>query len=351
MTDSMPLDMLKRLVPFNTLSESHLQDIQRNGRMLVLDKGKILFKRGASDGELHFLIQGTVDLTDARFDITPVEAGSERSQRALDDQDPHAVTAVSTAPVRLFVVPKDHVDLVLTWDQAGNYMVTDLASGADIENDWMSSLLGSAMFADVPPANIQQLFSKFEPVRVDAGEAVIRQGDAGDYFYVVKSGRCKVTRTVSREGQTKEVMLAELGPGDMFGEDALIGDAPRNATITMTTSGALMRLGKPDFQALLQDPVLDYVDYEALLAMREDPQEKVVVLDVRLPAEYKQGSVPGSRNLPLQVLRQNISRLDPETLYVITCDGGRRSVLAAYILSQEGLAAHVLKDPPNANAG
>jgi CRP-like cAMP-binding protein len=348
MTDSMPLEILKRLVPFNTLSEAHLQDIQRKGRLVVLDKGKILFKRGAAEGELHYLIQGSVDLTDASFDITPVEGGSERCQRALDDHNPYTVTAVSTTPVRLFVVPKDDVDLVLTWDQVGNYMVTDLAAGDDFANDWMSSLLASAMFAAVPPANIQQLFSKFESTFVDGGKTVIRQGEPGDYFYVVKSGRCKVTRRVLRDGETKEVLLAELGPGDMFGEDALIGEAPRNATITMVIPGALMRLGKADFQALLQDPVLDYLEYDTLLAMLEDGKEKVVVLDVRLPAEYKQGNVPGSRNLPLQVLRQNLSKLDPETLYVVTCDGGRRSVLAAYILSQEGLAAHVLKDPPNA---
>ncbi len=348
MTDSMPLEILKRLVPFSTLSEAHLQDIQRKGRLVSLDKGRILFKRGAADGEQHYLIQGSVDLTDASFHITPVQGGSERCQRALDDHNPHAVSAVSTTPVRLFVVPKDHVDLVLTWDQAGNYMVTDLASDGDFENDWMSSLLGSAMFAAVPPANIQQLFSKFEETDIEAGEAVIRQGEPGDYFYVVKSGACKITRTVSRDGEAKAVMLAELGPGDMFGEDALIGDAPRNATITMTTSGALMRLGKTEFQALLQEPVLDYLEYEALLALLDDPGEKVAVLDVRLPAEFKQGNVPGSRNLPLQVLRQNIAKLDPETLYVVTCDGGRRSVLAAYLLNQEGMMAHVLKDPPNA---
>lgn len=346
MTDTMPLDVLQRLVPFNTLSEAHLRNIQRKGRLVVLDKGKILFKRGAVDGQLHYLIQGSVDLTDSNFDITPVEAGSERCRHALDAHDPYVVTGVSTAPVRLFVVPKDLVDLVLTWDQAGNYTVTDLASGSDFENDWMSSLLGSAMFAAVPPANIQKLFAQFEETLLDAGQVVIRQGEPGDDFYVVKSGRCKVTRKVSREGEVKEFTLAELGPGDMFGEDALIGDTPRNASITMTAEGALMRLGKPDFQALLQDPVLDYVEYETLRAMLGDPGERVAVLDVRLPSEYKQGNVPGSRNLPLQALRQNISKLDPATLYVLTCDGGRRSVLGAYILSQEGIMAHVLKDPP-----
>ncbi len=346
--DAVSLKTLRGMVPFDTLSESHLIDVQRKGRVVAFDKSKVIFKRGSSDGQLHYLIDGAVDLTDANYDVKPVVGGSERARAALDDHNPHVVTAVTTSPVKLFVVPKDHVDLVLTWDQAGNYMVTELSEGADIDNDWMSSLLGSAMFAAVPPANIQQLFARFEEVAFDAGAEVIRQGEPGDYFYVVKSGRCRVDRRVARDGGEKEVVLAELGPGDMFGEDALIGDAPRNATVTMVSEGALMRLGKDDFQALLQDPVLDYIDYESLLALIDEPDEQVQVLDVRLPVEYEQGSVPGSRNLPLQVLRQNVAKLDPQVCYVVTCDGGRRSVLAAYLLNQEGLDARVLSDPPNA---
>lgn len=341
--DAVSLKTLRGMVPFDTLSETHLIDIQGKGRLVALDKSKIVFKRGTSDGQLHYLIDGAVDLTDANYDVRPVVGGSERARAALDDHNPHAVTAVTTSPVQLFVVPKDHVDLVLTWDQAGNYMVTELSEGTDIDNDWMSSLLGAAMFAAIPPANIQQLFARFEEVTFESGADVIRQGEPGDYFYVVKAGRCRVARDGS-----KEEVLAELGPGDMFGEDALIGDAPRNATVTMVSDGELMRLGKADFQALLQDPVLDYIDYESLLALIDAPDEQVQVLDVRLPAEYQQGSVAGSRNLPLQVLRQNIAQLDADVCYVVTCDGGRRSVLAAYLLSQEGLDARVLSDPPNA---
>ncbi len=341
--DAVSLKTLRGLVPFDTLSETHLVDIQGRGRIVDFDKSKIIFKRGVGDGSLHYLVDGSVDLTDASYSVKPVVGGSERGRAALDDHNPHTVTAVTTSPARLFVVPKDHVDLVLTWDQAGNYMVTELGEGADIDSDWMSSLLGSAMFAAIPPANIQQLFARFEEVTFETGAEVIRQGEPGDYFYVVKSGRCRV----AREGSEEEV-LAELGPGDMFGEDALVGDAPRNATVTMVSDGALMRLGKADFQALLQDPVLDYTDYESLQALIDAPDEEVQVLDVRLPSEYQQGSVAGSRNLPLQELRQNIAKLDPDVCYVVTCDGGRRSVLAAYLLSQEGLDARVLSDPPNA---
>jgi CRP-like cAMP-binding protein len=334
-------------LPGRQLSESHLEDIQRKGQLRTLDKGKILFKRGASDGHLVWLLQGSVDLADENFEITPRRSGEPEAKKALDGQQPHSVTAVTTTPARVFVVPKDYVDLVLTWDEAGSYMVTELTDDEESdEGDWMSSLLSSAMFAAVPPANIQQLFAKFEEVRIPADEAVIRQGDPGDYFYAVKSGRCRITRRISQGGEVKEVPLAELGPGDVFGEDALIGDAPRNATVTMITEGALMRLNQDDFESLLQNPVLEYIEFDEWRALKDGGETAIDLLDVRLPAEFKAGHLDDARNLPLHVIRQNLGKLDEATIYVLACDGGRRSILASYILSQEGYDARVLKDPP-----
>ena len=345
-SDLIPLEMLKRLTPFSTISESHLPDIQKKGRMLTHDKGKILFKRGEPGGDLVYLLQGSVDLADANFEVTQLRSGTDESTRPLCNEDPRSVTAVTTNPVRIFTIPKDYVDLVLTWDEAGNYIVAEVED----EGDWMTSLLSSAMFAAVPPANIQALFARFEEVRLKAGDVVIKQGDPGDYFYVLKAGTCRITRRLSQDGQVKEVPLAELGPGDVFGEDALIGNAPRNATVTMATDGALMRLGQEDFEDLLQNPVIEYIEYTDLQDLMKDPSTAIELLDIRLPLEFKQGNIPGSRNLPLHAIRQNLSKLPAETIYVVTCDGGRRSILASYILSQEGLDARVLKDPPSVSS-
>jgi len=342
-TDLIPLEMLKRLSPFSTISESHLPEIQKKGRLITHDKGKILFKRGETGDDLVYLVQGSVDLADASFEIRAVRSGTDESTQPLCPENPRSVTAVTTNPCRVFVIPKDYVDLVLTWDEAGNYVVAEVED----EGDWMTSLLSSAMFAAVPPANIQQLFARFEEVRMKTGDPVIKQGDPGDFFYVLKSGRCRITRRLSQDGQVKEVPLAEIGPGDVFGEDALIGDAPRNATVTMISDGALMRLGQEDFEDLLQNPVINYIEFEELQSLMKDPDTKIELLDVRLPLEYKQGNIPGSRNLPLHAIRQNISKLPGETIYVLTCDGGRRSILGSYILSQEGHDARVLKDPPS----
>lgn len=338
-TDLIPLEMLKRLSPFSTISESHLPEIRKKGSLVTHDKGKILFKRGEIAADLVYLIQGSVDLADASFEIRPVRSGTDESKTPLCSEDRRSVTAVTTHPCRVFVIPKDYVDLVLTWDEAGNYIVSEVED----EGDWMTSLLSSAMFSAVPPANIQQLFARFEEVRMKSGDSVIKQGDPGDYFYVLKSGHCRITRRLSQDGQVKEVSLAEIGPGDVFGEDALIGDAPRNATVTMIDDGSLMRLGQEDFEDLLQNPVLHYIEAEELQRLMKDAGVKIELLDVRLPLEFKQENVPGSRNLPLHAIRQNIARLPHDTIYVLTCDGGRRSILGSYILSQEGLDARVLK--------
>ncbi len=104
-------------------------------------------------------------------------------------------------------------------------------------------LLNSPLFEFIPPANIQSLFGKFEEVKYAAGEPVIRQGETGDYFYVVQSGTAKVERASG----ANTIRLAELQVGGNFGQDALVSSIPRNATVTMLTAGTLMRVSKPDF--------------------------------------------------------------------------------------------------------
>ena len=66
------------------------------------------------------------------------------------------------------------------------------------------------------------------------------------------------------------VTLATLDDGDAFGEEALLSDAKRNASITMTSDGELVRLTKDDFIELIKKPSLESVDYEAAQAMVVD---------------------------------------------------------------------------------
>jgi CRP-like cAMP-binding protein len=135
-------------------------------------------------------------------------------------------------------------------------------------------------FASLPPANIQALLAKFNRVPAKRGQTIIQQGDAGDYYYLIESGRCKVSRLVAGS----PVQLAELKEGDAFGEEALVADTVRNATVTMNTDGMLLRLSKQDFNDLLRAPVLQKVT-------GDEAERRVTAgatwIDVRFPAEYQ----------------------------------------------------------------
>mgnify|MGYP003342210304 CR=1 FL=1 len=132
----------------------------------------------------------------------------------------------------------------------------------------------------------------------------------------------------------------ELQVGDTFGEEALISEAKRNATVTMATDGSLMRLGKEDFRTLLNEPMLDWVDREQA--------EKIINeggkwLDVRLPSEFEAYHNDGAINVPLYFIRLKLKTLDPATRYIVCCDTGRRSSAGAFILSERGFQTFVLK--------
>jgi rhodanese-related sulfurtransferase len=115
----------------------------------------------------------------------------------------------------------------------------------------------------------------------------------------------------------------------------------------MVTDGTLMRLGKQDFQTLLNEPLLQWVSYD---------QAKQIVagggkwLDVRLPSEFQNLRIDDAINIPLYFIRLKLNALAKDIPYVVCCDTGRRSSAAAYILSERGFEAYVLKGGLSASA-
>jgi uncharacterized membrane protein len=97
----------------------------------------------------------------------------------------------------------------------------------------------------LPPEEVQAIVPDVELVHVPAGQTVVTQGEAGDGIYLIENGRARVRR----DGSTD---LAELGPGEVFGEMALVHDAGRTATVTAETPLVLWRLPADDFQRLAQ---------------------------------------------------------------------------------------------------
>jgi len=111
-----------------------------------------------------------------------------------------------------------------------------LADPADV-----ALLRGTPIFEPLGPASIERVARNLVPVEAGPGTIVIREGEPGDRFYVIEEGAMEV----SRHGEP----LAKLGPGDFFGEIALLRNVPRTATVTASGFASLRSLDRAQFLA------------------------------------------------------------------------------------------------------
>lgn len=333
------IQLLRNLRPLEGLSPGNLKELSHHTQTLTLAAEKVLFKRNQTNQSYYYLIDGKLDLIDKDFQINPLHTGDERSRSPLDTLNPHQYSAITKADCTILKVSKDKLDLILTWDQAGNYLVKEVSESEDyLERDWMSCLLGSKLFQQIPPANLQLLFAKFKERRLTAGQRVITEGDQGEAFFVIQQGQAQVLRY--QESISERQVLATLSTGDYFGEEALIGNTVRNASVEMLTDGLLMELGKEDFKKLLEEPVVQYIT-ETELAHWQSLNKNFKLLDVRLPVEIVANERKNRLIITLADLRKNLQQLDTAVIYVLCSEAGRRAVLGAYLLQQAGFKAVV----------
>jgi len=332
-------NILKTLVPPNALNAENFQELAGKAFIEDLTAGKTIFKAGDVDRKTTYLLEGEVVLSDDAGRQTTIRGGTDAAKHPLANAQPRKQTAKTKTNCKITRFDSDLLDILLTWDQLSGIEVNEIqvSEDGDDDSDWMTRILQSQAFLQVPPANIQQMFMRMQEMPVRAGDAVIRQGDDGDYYYIIKHGRAKVTRA-SKTGA--ELTLATLKDGDAFGEEALLSEAKRNATITMETEGMLMRLSKEHFNALLKEPMLSWLTLDEAKAR---VAKGAKLLDVRLESEHSNNGLPGSINIPLFMLRLKADSLDPATAYIVYCDTGRRSSAAAFLLSERGFETYVLQ--------
>jgi MFS family permease len=117
--------------------------------------------------------------------------------------------------------------------------LASLDVGVRVPTEEMARLRATDLFAPLPPQALERVARDLVPVDAPAGSVVIRQGDPGSRFYVLVEGRAVVTRDGAK--------VTDRGPGDYFGEVALLLDQPRNATVTAVTDLRLFVLERDEF--------------------------------------------------------------------------------------------------------
>ncbi len=343
------IKMLAALKPISSFSPARLRELLDYCHLETYAQGQDPLQPQSFRGQSVYLLQGELELEYEDGNRVIVRSNSEWAKHPLGKRQPDIIHATALTGIQLLRIDDDVLDTMVTWDQFSPHGGARPVSEADEVSDasanvkrWLNSGMFSAEylengpFAHLPPANIGQLINCIEAVAVRADDIIIREGDEGDLYYMIESGRAQVTRMVDGVN----VFLAEVKAGDAFGEEALISGARRNATVTMKTNGMLLRVKRQDFFKMMQEPLLHRAAYESAV---KKVAQGAIWLDVRHPSEYRYDKLPGAINVPLNDVRKVIGALDKTRTYIAYCQSGRRSSAAAFILSQAGYDVYVLE--------
>jgi CRP-like cAMP-binding protein len=338
-------ESIKQLIPISDLSPSAQNDLIEVAELFEIKNKQFVFKEGDQDNYSYYILEGELELIGGKQVQSTIIADSDNAKYAIAQLQPRQFSAKAKTPVTVLRLDRGTLDRLMVHEGNKEADIENKGDEMEVSNiddedsgDWMTKMLQSELFSRLPMANIQQLFAYMEAVAFNAGDTVIKQGEPGDNYYIIEEGTCEVTR-VPREGENP-IKLAELSMGDSFGEEALLTDATRNATITMLTDGVLMQLSKDHFVDLIKNPSLNSISFEEA--------QKIVGegggwVDVRFAKEFKESNIETSINIPLNILRAQLDKFNTHTHYIIYCDTGGRSSVAAFLLTQSGIRVSYLQ--------
>ena len=330
---------LKTLEPLGSLSVDKLEELANKSKVEELPPGRLVFRQGEKDNRSIYLLTGQLELqVTGNLRSETLKAKTTEARYPVAQEWPRPSTCRSKTNVTLLYIDNDLLEILLSDDPSGTYEVTEIGVEEDPERDWMLRFLQSPAFLQLPTENIQTILMRLEEVEFKTGETVIKQGDTDEWYYIVKKGKCAVSRRPAPKAD--EVRLAILGPGDGFGEEALITQGKRNATVTMKEAGTLMRLGKADFHELLVKPMVQSIDHSAMM---DKVKAGAALIDVRTNKEFSENGLKGAQNIPLSMLRIKAKDLNQTREHIVYCDDGNQSTAAAFLLSQQSITAYALQ--------
>ena len=328
---------IRQLIPLSTLPADKFAALCAQVVIESAEDGKILFRRGDGDRNLYYLLDGAVSLQTDGLKIETIKAGSDSARFAIAHQIPRKVDAIANGKIQFLRLDASKINSIqdAANDENESFMMVEELEDGD---DWMTTLLKSPIFRGLPPANLQKILISLEEVSYQTGEIIIRQGEPGDFYYIIKKGQALISRKPTPNA--KDIKLAQLGSLDTFGEDSLLSGEPRNVTITALTDISLLRLGKEQFINLIKNPTIKYIGYQDAMDFMDKGAD---LIDVRGPDEFKANHLPGSINVPIFSLRMYLKTLNRQHPIVVVCNDGRASETAAFILLRHKYTALVLR--------
>ncbi|HVS05141.1 MAG TPA: cyclic nucleotide-binding domain-containing protein [Candidatus Dormibacteraeota bacterium] len=249
------LRLLQGLGFLRTLPAASMERLAKAAGIRDVAEGGTIVRQGERGDEFFVIAQGeAVVLVREAGDDTMVErkgAGDFFGERALLGSGIRQASVKAVTPMRLLVFEQRAF-----WNELGGVVAWESQVRKALQE--RERLRAVPLFSEATPRQLDLLAVKLVVHGFHHGDTVMRQGDSGDAFYIIREGQVDVLARAN--GRSRRISV--LGPGDYFGEIALLRDQPRTATIRAKSDGSAWRLERQDFRDLLGR----YLELDAQLA-------------------------------------------------------------------------------------
>jgi subfamily B ATP-binding cassette protein HlyB/CyaB len=292
---------------FNFMSDEKKRSAAALFEAVSFKLGETVISKGEHSEAFYMILSGKArwigyTLTGEEISISLLKAGSHFGERGLLSDEPAEATIASAGQLQ-----------ALRLTRAGYTILLEENPGLDTYfRDWAESeglqlfLKNSTILGGLSFEAIRSLFDRFEIVEFEEGQVLVREGEKGSSFYIIRSGSVLVD--IGEKRRTVNKLIA----GDYFGELALLTGESRRATVRAKEQTTVYRLNQaafdelivqfPDIKQSMLSMIAQY-SQEAIL-MPSDLDEDVVVREQPEPPKRKPAKVAGSYKRKFKALLQ-----------------------------------------------
>lgn len=262
-----PVPLFRRLEIFKDVPEQELSVLVARFRAERYPDRSTIIRQGAIGDKFYIIESGEVEVVkeDPVLGEQPqatLKSGDYFGEIALLRDVPRTATVRSVTPVKLLSLSKDDFERFIR-----RYFKfhAHLNAEVKIRDERVTLIKKMPIFAEFSHHQVAMLAMRMQEIVCPAGAPVVKQGDIGDRFYIVKEGEVEVS-VVQPDGTVKKI--STLRGGEYFGEIALILAVPRTASVTAVRETILLALDKKDFDEMIKKHLLANRNLEEVATRR-----------------------------------------------------------------------------------
>jgi cAMP-dependent protein kinase regulator len=212
-----------------------------------LAMGEVLFREGDPGDSIFIVTSAAVRVSRGDLVLAELGDGSFFGEGAFFSGEPRNADVVAVAPAELLEIRREDMEALMAKYPGVANAMTEFYRRRVLDG----VLADSPLFSRLPGEERKRVADQFRVVPVGPSDVVVSEGDTDRALFIVRRGRFDVSSVPPGGGEP--VRLAELGPGSVFGEVALVSRTPRTATVASLEEGEVLRAEGKDLDPLLDD--------------------------------------------------------------------------------------------------